>query len=187
MIINVSKEENLMKKLVLVLLIALALIVPALADARLDIGFIAPRGIGASAGGTTEISDAMASWPFIPIPEVGLYYQLDLSAIKIGLGARCFTALVESFAWPNAYAELDLGPVAIQGQIGGGLFVAFGALGSGSGTGAVFFPDLSAWLKLGKKGVLRLGVGAIGLYAPDTFGDDILFLMYLGGKAAIPL
>lgn len=178
-----------MKKLVLVLLIAISLVVPAAAQARLDVGFLAPRGLGLSTGSGTDttLGDTMANWPFIPIPEVGLYYQFDLSALKIGLGARCFTALIESFAWPNAYAELNLGPVALEAQMGGGLFVMFGALGGGSGTGAVFFPDLSAWLKLGKKGVLRLGGGAIGLYAPETLSDNILFMIYLGGKAAIPL
>ncbi len=178
-----------MKKLILVILIASAIIVPAAAQARLDVGFLAPRGLGVSTSGGTDttLGKTMADWPFIPIPEVGLYYQFDLSMVKVGLGARCFTALIESFAWPNAYAELDLGPAAIEAQIGGGLFVLFGAAGTSTGTGAVFFPDLSAWLKIGKKGILRLGGGAIGLYAPDALADNILFLVYLGGKAAIPL
>jgi hypothetical protein len=174
-----------LKKAILVLLIVAALTAPAMAQARLDIGFFVPRGVGVSGSG--DINTALADWPFIPIPEVGLYYQGDLGLIKLGIGARAVTMIVETIAWPNAYAELDLGPLAIQAQMGGGLFFMFGAAGNDSASGKVFLPDLSAWLKLGKKGTLRIGGGAMGLYIPDVIGDNVPFLLYLGGKAAIML
>jgi len=167
--------------------ILLALVaVPALgSQARLDLGFFAPRGVGVS--GDSDINAAMADWPFIPIPDIGIYYQGDVGPLKLGIGARGFSAIVETFAWPNAYAEFNIGPLALEAQFGGGLFAMFGLAGTDFATGKVFIPDLSAWFKLGKKGVIRLGGGAMGVYVPDVVGDTMPFLIYFGGKAAIML
>jgi hypothetical protein len=172
-----------MKKFILIALVVAALAMPAAAQGRLDIGFFAPKGFGVSGGG--DINSALAKWPMIPIPDLGLYYQGDLGLIKLGIGARAFSAIVETFAWPNAYAELDIDFLAIQAQFGGGVFAMFGVAPSQIATGKVFIPDLSAWVKLGKKGVIRLGIGAMGLYIPEVLGDTVPFLLYLGGKAAI--
>jgi len=85
--------------------------------------------------------------------------------------------------WPNAFAEIDLGPVVVEAQVGGGGFLFFGLV-SDFQTGRVFFPDLSAWLKLGKEGNLRLGAGAIGVYLPEQT-SDLPIVFYLGGKIAL--
>jgi hypothetical protein len=179
-----------MKKSLVVLVILVLLAAPAFAHWRIDVGALVPRGVGLSIGGSTETSISgvdMESWPFIPLPEAGLYYTGTIGPLSLGIGARAFTLILETILWPNAFAELTLGPVALQAQFGGGFFAMFG-LASASEFGKVFIPDLSAWFKIGKKGNLRLGGGLIGLYMPEiTETDAIPFLIYLGGKVAIPL
>jgi hypothetical protein len=175
--------------LAIVIAFGMAAVQPAASQGRLDIGVIVPRGAGITLGGssTTTLGSDLGSWPFIPLPEAGLYYQGEVGPLKLGIGARAFTLILETILWPNAFAELDLGRVAIEGQLGGGAFLMLGLLPTDLQFGKVLIPDLSAWVKLGKKGVFRLGGGLIGLYVPDTFGDGMPFLFYLGGKAAIML
>ena len=164
--------------------------IPALtAQARLDIGAVIPRGSGIAIGGNsaTNYGTAIGNWPFIPIPDAGIYYQGDLGMVKLGIGARAFSLIIETIAWPNAYAELDLGKFAIEAQFGGGAFLMFGIAPTQASFGNSFIPDISAWFKLGKQGAFRLGGGLIGLYLPDILGDTLPFLFYLGGKASLML
>ena len=179
-----------MKKFMIVLAILVLVAVPTFAQWRLDVGAVVPRGVGLSIGGTTDTKISgvdMASWPFIPFPEAAIYYTGELGPVSLGVGARAFTLILETILWPNAFVELNLGPVALEAQVGGGFFAMFG-LASATETGKVFLPDLSAWFKIGKKGNFRLGGGLIGLYMPEiTDTDAIPFLLYLGGKVAIGL
>jgi hypothetical protein len=179
-----------MKKFMVVLAILVLVAVPTFAQWRLDVGAVVPRGVGLSIGGTTTTTISgvdMASWPFIPFPEAALYYTGEFGPISLGVGARAFTLILETILWPNAFVEVNLGPVALEAQVGGGLFAMFGLV-SASETGKVFLPDVSAWFKIGKKGNFRLGGGLIGLYMPEITGTDAIpFLLYLGGKVAIGL
>jgi len=161
----------------------------AFAQLRLDIGIAAPIGVGSVLDGTKLQMNGLAgnflSKVFLPLPEAALHYQFDLAAVKLGIGARAFTLIVETVIWPNAFAEFDLGPVDIEAQVGGGAFAFFGLV-SDFETGRVFFPDLSAWLKLGKDGNLRLGAGLIGLFLPNQT-SNLPVVLYLGGKLALKL
>ncbi len=168
------------------LLLLAATAAPAFADWRIDIGFDVPRGMGASVDGQgTSFSDATAffSQYIIPLPEAGAYYFGEAGPVRLGVGLRVFTALVESVWWPNAFAEIDLGRFVVAGQLGGGVFGIFG-LASDLQTGAVLIPDLSAWFKLGK--VFRLGGGAVGVMLPKE-SNAIVFLYYFGAKFALKL
>ncbi len=176
-----------MRKFIIIAALAAVLALPAMADWRLDIGVIVPRGVGLSSSGGVNTDLDILNKYIIPLPEAGIYYKGDIGGLQLGIGARAFTFILETIAWPNAYAELNIGPVAIEAQIGGGAFALFGVTPTTTGTGKVFIPDVSAWFKLGKKGTLRLGGGAIGLYIPSWLGDSVPFLFYLGGKAAIGL
>ena len=118
---------------------------------------------------------------------MGIYYQGDLGLVKLGIGARAFSLLVETIAVPNAFAELDFGKIAIEAQVGGGAFVMFGFLPTQANIGNYWIPDLSAWFKIGKKGSFRLGGGLVGLYLPAVMGNALPFLIYLGGKASLML
>ncbi|MGA2546906.1 MAG: hypothetical protein ABSF43_10185 [Rectinemataceae bacterium] len=178
------------RRLMVLIIIGIALVaIPSItAQARLDVGVIAPRGAGLTLGnGTTDFGSQVDSWPFIPVPEAGLYYQDDLGFLKLGLGGRAFTMIFETIVWPNAFAEFDFGKVAIEAQFGGGAFLLFGLLPAQANIGSYFIPDISAWYKFGKKGIFRLGGGVIGLYLPQVLGDALPFLIYLGGKVSVML
>lgn len=179
-----------MKKPIIIALLALSVASLSVAQWRLDIGVDIPRSVGAVLGDSIASSDeasAALSSTFFPFPEAAIYYTFGgQGVLQVGLGIRCFTFIIESIAWPNIIAEVNLGPVAIEAQVGGGAFVAFG-LQYASDYGKVFFPDLSAWFKIGRKQIFRIGVGAIGVFLPDVATDTIPFVFYLGGKAAIGL
>lgn len=154
----------------------------ATAQLRLDAGVTVPRGAGLVDSGSTELADlgdTLSKW-IIPLPEAGLYYQFRAGPVKLAVGARVFTFILVSVVWPNAMAELDLGPITLSGQIGGGWFGAFGVIPFTSASGNVLFPELSAWYRFGE--TFRVGIGAIGLMLPDITTDTIPFLWYLGAK-----
>jgi hypothetical protein len=160
-----------------ILVIALVLLsMPAFADFRLDLGFDVPISLG---GGGESI-------PFLPIPEVCLYYMWNVGPVNMGAGLRAFTFIIESAAWPNFIAEYTTGPVVFEAQLGGVFLVAFGAFGSTSTFGSVLIPDLSAWFKIGKTGAFRLGGGILGLYA-TSLSSSIGWQLYFGGKVALDL
>ena len=180
-----------MKKYLLIVLIVALVAIPAVAQWRLDIGVDVPRGVGAVVGNDVLGSDAASaalSSTFFPFPEAAIYYTFgEGTMLQAGVGMRCFTFIIESIAWPNIFAEFNFGPLAIEAQVGGGAFVAFGITGLNADYGKVFFPDLSAWFKLGKKQAFRLGVGAIGIFLPELTTETVPFVFYLGGKVALGL
>ena len=178
-----------MKRTVIAAFLAAALTMPALAQLRLDVGVDVPRGVGEALNGsiiTSREASSALSTVYFPFPEAALHCQLDLGMLKLGLGIRAFTLIMASVAWPNAFAELNFGPLVVEGQIGGGVFAYSVLSESGIETGKVFFPDLSAWLALGEKRTYRLGGGAMGLFLPEQT-EAIPFVYYLGIKAVIPL
>jgi hypothetical protein len=174
------------KKLLVALAVLMLLSLPAFADFRLDIGINVPFGLGVT-GTSNDIGSAIGNWPFIPIPEIALYYFWGLGPVDLGVGLRAYTFLIESIAWPNLVAEFKLDPVVIQAQVGGGFFAAFGLAGNATAFGQVLIPDLSAWFKIGKTGAFRLGGGIIGFYAPNALGNIMPWLFYVGGKVALEL
>lgn len=178
-----------MKRFALALVVLALVAAPAFSQLRLDIGIDVPRGVGAAFQGSAEVSQETVDFfnnYFIPFPEAALHYQYDLGMFKFGLGARAYTFIVETILWPNAFAEVHLGPVVVEAQVGGGLFFMVG-LANQFEAGKVFLPDLSAWFKLGKKQNLRLGGGILGLYLPELTTEGFGFVYYLGGKVAINL
>lgn len=177
-----------MRIFLIVTIFAAALAAPTPAQGRLDLGIDIPKGMGKvlPSGVDASVSDSLAK-AFIPFPEVALHYQWDLGMLKLGAGVRAYTLILASMAWPNAFAELDLGPLAVEAQIGGGAFAYYAIASGGLESGRVFFPDLSAWYALGQKRVLRLGAGAMGVFLPDQEAGSLPFILYLGAKAAISL
>ena len=178
-----------MKRMLIVIVALILLAVPAFSQLRLDLGLDEMKGLGPSSGETT-LGETFSNWQSIPIPiplsDVGLHYQFYLGPVNLGFGIRGFSLILESMAWPNAFADLELGPVTIEAQVGGGLFAAFGLINS-LDFGRVLIPDLSAWFKFEATGAFRLGGGAIGLYVPNALGSTIPVLVYLGGKVVLEL
>jgi hypothetical protein len=178
-----------MKRLILVLAITAAVIVPASAQMRIDLGLWKPLGIGFTQvpevnSELEKANDVISSQIWLMIPEVGAYYEFNLKPLplKFGVGVRALTAIIATAGYPNAFAELELGPLEIEAQIGG-LFFGYYVLNTiGGEFGKVFIPDLSAWLALGKNKSFRIGGGATMLYAPDAVNE----LNDSSGRTVIP-
>jgi hypothetical protein len=168
--------------------LALAATGPASAQLRLDIGATALKQIDQSNEHhlSRNTEGFLHELPFLPIPEADVFYQKDYGLLGLGLGVRAFTVAAESLAWPEVLAELDFGKWTIEVQAGGGALLMLG-IRTEAILGQALIPDISTWLKLGKTGEFRLGVGAAGLYVPAILGDDMSIVLYLGGKASLLL
>ncbi|GAB1484821.1 hypothetical protein MASR2M78_36390 [Treponema sp.] len=173
-----------MKRFLLILVVAVVFALPAFAEFRADIGVDIPRGIGGVVDNNADISKEAVDFfneYIFPIPEGGLYYQHPFGPVRIGVGARIYTFILESIFWPNAFVEADLWKFTFELQTGGALFGMFG-LYNNIEFGKVFIPDLSAWFRIGK--TFRIGAGATGLMIPEMT-DDLVFVYYLGAKFAL--
>ncbi len=164
------------KLLVLVGILALAA-TPAFSDWRFDIGIDAIFGFGALSEDDAETLD-FPDLTFITLPMGEAGYEWELGPVNLGVGVRGITLILVNLLWPDVYAELDLGKVAVEAHLGGLAFMVLG-LANDTTTGEVFIPELSAWFKPGRR--FRLGGGAVGFYHPDMEGN-LLFLYYLGVK-----
>ncbi len=176
------------KKAVLVLLVLALLAAPVFAGFRADLGINVPFASGIYSGGTLDWSflGSGGSFPVIPIPEVGLSYQIPLGFIHLGVGIRAMPLIIANVAWPNAYAEFNLGPVVLEAQLGGGAIGYYFAGGKpGLFTGAFLLPDVSVWLAPGPKRSFRIGAGAFGIMSSSAAFTDItsipVGLVFYGG------
>jgi hypothetical protein len=154
------------------------------AQVRLDLQACPVLGVGVSYNdpdnSSNDISYAGVGY-CIPIPEFAISYQfINTGNFRVGIGVRGMSAILESVAWLNAYAEFDIGSITLEAQFGGGGFFSFGIV-QGSAWGRVFIPDLSARLNFSDS--FGVGVGVTGLYVPDLFqapsGLIMPFLAYL--------
>jgi hypothetical protein len=180
-------EEDLMKRIIILVAFLAVLSVPAFSQFRLDLGVDIPMTIGVIGSGELDTSNEAGEFlrsHWLPFPEAGLYYQFDLGLIKLAPGIRVFTFILESVIWPNLMMEIALDPVFIQAQVGGLLFAFFG-LANDAQYGEVFFPDLSVWFGLGKQRRFRIGAGAIGLYWPELTTEGMAFAPYIGAKVSL--
>lgn len=176
-----------MKRIVLLALIIALVTGMAFGQLRIDVGIALPIGIGAVLEGSSlELNSTVGDFlsnTFLPLPEAALHYQFNLGMVKLGAGVRGFTFILETILWPNAFVEVDLGQFVAVAQLGGCAFALLG-LASDFRTGRVFFPDLSAWFKLGQKQNIRLGAGIVGIYLPEQ-SSTFPVVVYLGGKVAL--
>jgi hypothetical protein len=181
-VVRIGEGGN-VKKLVLIALAATALVAaPAFADWRVDLGADVLMGLGALSDSDLDTSGSVAQYGILlPMGEVA--YQFGVGPVALGVGVRGVTFLIQTLLWPDVFAEIALGPVAVEGHLGGLAFASFGVLGGLFETGEVFIPELSAWFRLGKH--FRLGAGAVGMYVPDFDMGTVVFLYYLGGKFII--
>ncbi len=166
------------------------LAMPLFAEMRIDVGADIPINMGVAVsgiGGTTQTQsiDVLTNYLFL-LPEASVMYQVPVGPMNFGIGVRGLSFIVESLIWPNLFAEANLGPVAIDFNVGGGAFLFFG-LYNHLGTGSVWIPDLSAYFKIGK--VFRLGAGVALLLGPDvSAGTSVVpYVFYFGGKFSFTL
>ena len=118
-----------MKRIILVVAFVAILASPVFSQLRLDVGVDVPMNIYAVGGGEILSSSDVGSFlkeHILPFPEASLYYQFNVGPVSLAPGVRVFSFILESVLWPNLMAELQLGPVFLQAQLGGLLFLFFG-------------------------------------------------------------
>jgi hypothetical protein len=180
-------KEALMKHLVMIGALILLLVSPVFGQFRIDLGADMPITVGTITGSgvttSSEVAEFLSIYHF-PFPEAGFYYQFSIGPLRLAPGVRIFTFILESILWPNLMAELQLGPVFIDAQVGGLLFGFFG-LANAFEYGEVFFPDVSVWFGFGKKKNFRVGAGVLGMIIPELTTEGMLIIPYAGLKVSL--
>jgi hypothetical protein len=176
-----------MKRLVILVALALLLVTPAFSQVRFDLGFDVPLTVGTITGSgvttSSEVGTFLQSYHF-PFPEASISYQFGAGPVILAPGLRVFTVILETVAWPNLLAELRLGPIFIDAQVGGLLFGYFGVV-NGFDYGKVIMPDLSVWFGFGKERRFRVGAGVLGFVLPELTMEGMLIVPYAGLKIAL--
>jgi hypothetical protein len=157
------------KKLIIIFIFSLGIIMFAGAQVRLDVNVSVPVYNGIQIEGGEGVGD-FSDYAFV-IPDLVLSYVIDADLIKVGLGARMITFLVESVIWPNAFVELNVDPLVLNASVGGGVFFYFGAV-SGVEASSLIIPDISAYFKFNEW--FQLGGGIVLFVGTEIFGVDIL-------------
>jgi hypothetical protein len=179
-----------MKKRLFVAAIMVLAMTPILfAQIRFEIGANAPIKVGYISNLQTQSAsfvDAISQVGIIPIPNLSLFLQADLSVIKLGVGLRAQSVLIFSAAYPLIQAELALGALAIDASIGGYYFGYYGLGGIyGIQNLGILLPDLSAWFGFGKSRTFRIGGGVIGAIPTSFDLSSVPFVAYGGLKVVL--
>lgn len=155
----------------------------AVADVRIDFGFMIPWQLRAQVASLDEESEDLnldvLSQITILLPEVMVAYQAPVGPLNLGVGLRGFSLIIQSMLWPVVYAEYDFGPAAANLNFGGGAFLFLG-LYNDLTTGSWFFPDLSVHAKLGR--AFRAGVGVVGVLGSEIPDGVTPYMIYLSAK-----
>ncbi|MFW5742379.1 MAG: hypothetical protein ACOCW3_02435 [Spirochaetota bacterium] len=151
--------------IVSILLLALAVIAPVAADSQVDIGVNIPGRIRLS----VDDESVTEQIPFrIPVPDLMYNYYTDVGPIKLGGGARVWTLILLTGAYPIVSAEFETERFILNAHLGG---LVFGYLTpfpewSGIETGRVFLPEISAAFRL--TDWFSLGVAALSVRVPEV-------------------
>lgn len=186
--------EAYMKKFILCVLLVFVLAVPsAFGQWRFEIGANAPLSFGMLTGDEEDSVLGLADFSIveelgiIPIPNLAVFLEADLSILKLGAGIKAWSAFgLANFAYPVLMAELALGPLFVDATVGG-LFYGYYTIGNIAGAGAMEYlvPDVSAWVALGKKRALRLGGGLLSIMQMGENMDVIPYIAYAGLKVVL--
>ncbi len=121
-----------------------------------------------------ESLDEMMKYAFL-VPEGDLYYFWGGPAFHAGPGVRVFSLILESLAVPVFCVESDLGPLRLQGRVGGGGLLLFGLYNDFvTGPGAV--ADVSASFMLTE--TFSIGTSANFLVSSESenIQDNYMFI-----------
>lgn len=159
-----TKEGNMGKKITIIalVLVMMGAALPLAADSQVDIGLHIPYYIGIE----TEDEDAGAALDYaFLVPDLKYNYFFNESGIRIGVGARLFTVILESMAYPIVTLETDIGQFRLSGHVGGGVFLFFG-LFNDIGTGHYYLPEISVAYRFSES--FSIGTGAGFFFAPEA-------------------
>ena len=175
-----------MKRIWVVIAVLAVVAGSASAEWRADIRFDVPWRIGitfedAEGESATESINVLQHGTIL-LPNVIVGYGTQLGPVSAGVGARLFTLIIQSMVYPVGFAEIGVGSIAINFNVGGGLFGFFG-LHNSLETASIVVPDLSAYFKIGRS--FRLGLGGLMMLG---FGEDeqdgVPHLLYISGMFA---
>lgn len=162
------------KKILIVILLALSFTVNA--GSQLDLGINIPVLIGLTVDGKNATEEVPYT---IPVPDLMYNYFFEFDRFKVGGGFRVWSVLLLTGAYPIISTELDLSPLILNAHIGGAFFLYTG-LASGSTTGQVFLPELSATINL--TDWFSLGVGILGIYVPEVSDSGMGYSINVIGR-----
>lgn len=164
--------------LVLILLLGAMAITPVAADSQVDIGVNVPGWIGLSIDGE-RVTEQI---PFrIPVPDLMYNYFFDVGPVKLGGGARIWTLILATGAYPILSAEFETERLVLNAHLGGLIFGYVTPFPDGSGieTGRVFLPEISAAFRL--TDWFSLGVAGLSVRVPEVT-DDRGYLINVFGR-----
>ena len=156
------------------------------AEWRADIRFDIPWRLGVTIEGvegesSSESVNVLQEITII-LPNVIAGYGTKLGPISVGVGARLYTLILQSMVYPVGFAEVELGPVAVGFNVGGGVFGFFG-LHNAFETSSILVPDLSAHFKIGR--TFRLGLGGLMvLGVGEEVQQAVPHVLYISGMFA---
>jgi len=148
--------------IVLAVLIGFFLIAPVSADSQVDVGIHIPYRIGIES--EEEDFDQAIEYAFL-VPDLKWNYFFLDDALKVGVGARMFTVILESFVYPIVTVEAEVENFVFSAHAGGFAFLFFG-LYNDVQTGSIFLPEVSVAYKFNDW--FSLGTGAMFFFAPEA-------------------
>ena len=146
----------------LAVLIGFLAIVPVSADSQVDIGLHIPYRIGIESE-DQDFNEAI-DYAFL-VPDVKWNYFFLDDTLKVGVGARLFTVILESFVYPIVTVEAEMNNFVISAHAGGFAFFFFG-LYNDLQTGSILLPEVSVAYRFNDW--FSLGTGAMFFFAPET-------------------
>jgi len=170
------------RTLLVLLLLTVAVIAPVAADSQIDIGVNVPVAIGLSFEGE-RVAERL---PFyIPVPDLMFNYYFTESPVKLGVGARVWTLILITGAYPIASVEYESERLLLNAHIGGGLFAYLTPVPEYSGieAGRVFLPEVSAAYRF--TDWFSLGAAVLGVYVPELTQDGMGYLFNIFGRFRI--
>jgi len=150
----------------MVLLIGFMTVIPAVADGQVDIGLNYPYRFGIKSDNGDF--DDVAKYVFL-LPDIKLTYFFNEQGIRFGAGARMWTLLLETMAYPVLTLETEINRFVLSGHVGGGAFLYFGII-QGFNTESIFLPEVTVAYKFGER--FSVGTGAMFFFAPEVADFD---------------
>ena len=148
--------------IIALVLVLMGAALPLAADSQVDIGLHIPYYIGIES--EEEDAGEALDYAFL-VPDLKYNYFFNESGIKLGVGTRLFTIILESMAYPIVTVETDVGPFTLSGHVGGGVFLFFGLIND-IGTGHIYLPELSVAYRFSEN--FSIGTGAMFFFAPEA-------------------
>jgi hypothetical protein len=166
------------KKILLSFILSLFIVMAAGAQVRLDVNVSVPLYVGA----VTDYGEVgeYTEYAFL-IPDLMVHYQIEMEMIKVGFGMRMVTLIVETMLFPNAFVELNVGPIAANFSLGGGMYIFFGLYSDIQFTSTIL-PDVSAYFKI--TDWFQLGAGILFVMDFEYMEDAFLYIPYARARCS---